>query len=138
MITQYGMGTELMSKQLPSDDYSMSDNTRRMIDDEMQYLTDLAHRRAMKLVADNRPLLEAFAFMLLENEVLEREDITRLVSTYRGQTRRGRRQAAGQGPRARSPGDAAVEAERPPRPPSNLRGHVRANRSRRRRRGGSR
>ena len=46
MITQYGMGTELTSKQLPADDYSMSDHTRRMIDEEQQYLTDLAHRRA--------------------------------------------------------------------------------------------
>jgi cell division protease FtsH len=85
MVTMYGMGTELMSKQLPSDDYSMSDHTRRMIDEEQQYLTDLAHRRAMKLVAENRTLLEAFAFTLLENEVLEREDIERLVGAYQGQ-----------------------------------------------------
>jgi ATP-dependent Zn protease len=74
-----------MSKQLPADDYSMSDHTRRMVDEEQQYLTDLAHRRAMKLVAENRTLLEAFAFTLLENEVLEREDIERLVGAYKGQ-----------------------------------------------------
>jgi cell division protease FtsH len=86
MVTQYGMGTELASKQLPADDYSMSDHTRRMVDEEQQYLTDLAHRRAMKLVAENRTLLEAFAFTLLENEVLEREDIERIVGAYRGQT----------------------------------------------------
>ncbi len=84
MVTQYGMGTELMSKQLPADDYSMSDNTRRMVDEEQQYLTDLAHRRAMKLVAENRTLLEAFAFTLLENEVLERDDIELLVGRYMG------------------------------------------------------
>ena len=84
MVTQYGMGTELMSKQLPADDYSMSDATRRMVDEEQQYLTDLAHRRAMKLVAENRTLLEAFAFTLLENEVLEREDIERIVGAYTG------------------------------------------------------
>jgi cell division protease FtsH len=86
MITVYGMGTELASKQLPADDYSMSDHTRRMVDEEQQYLTDLAHRRAAKLVAENRTLLEAFAYTLLENEVLEREDIERLVSRYKGQT----------------------------------------------------
>src|SRR5215204_478569 len=86
MITLYGMGTELASKQLPADDYSMSDHTRRMVDEEQQYLTDLAHRRAAKLVAENRTLLEAFAFTLLENEVLEREDIERLVAVYKGQT----------------------------------------------------
>src|SRR5215208_5364656 len=85
MVTQYGMGTELQSKQLPADDYSMSDATRRVIDEEQQYLTDLAHRRAIKLVHENRTLLEAFAFTLLENEVLEREDIERLVAVYKGQ-----------------------------------------------------
>ena len=85
MVTQYGMGTELESKQLPADDYSMSDATRRMIDEEQQYLTDLAHRRAARLVAANRTLLEAFAFTLLENEVLERDDIERLVASYKGE-----------------------------------------------------
>jgi cell division protease FtsH len=86
MVTMYGMGTELVSKQLPADDYAMSDHTRRMVDEEQQYLTDLAHRRALKLVAENRTLLEAFAFTLLQNEVLEREDIEQLVRAYRGQT----------------------------------------------------
>jgi cell division protease FtsH len=84
MVTQYGMGTELASKQLPADDYSMSDHTRRTIDEEQQYLTDLAHRRAMKIVGENRELLEALAQTLLENEVLERDDITRLVAEHRG------------------------------------------------------
>ncbi len=83
MVTQYGMGTELASKQLPSDDYSMSDHTRRMVDEEQQYLTDLAHRRAMTIVGDNRELLDALAHTLLENEVLEREDIERLVAEHR-------------------------------------------------------
>jgi len=83
MVTQYGMGTELQSKQLPADDYSMSDHTRRSIDEEQQYLTDLAHRRALKLVSENRTLLEAFAFTLLDKEVIEREDIERIVAAYR-------------------------------------------------------
>jgi cell division protease FtsH len=95
MITDYGMGTELQSKQLPAGDYSMSDATRRMIDEEQQYLTDLAHRRAMKLVDENRALLEALASTLLENEVLEREDIERIVA------------ANGAGSAAEQQGDAA-------------------------------
>jgi cell division protease FtsH len=84
MVTQYGMGTELMSKQIPTDDYSMSDSTRRVVDEEQQYITDLAHRRALALVSENRTLLEAFAFTLLQNEVLEREDIERIVGSYMG------------------------------------------------------
>src|SRR5829696_7740352 len=84
MVTQYGMGTELMSKQVPTEDYSMSDYTRRQVDEEQQYLTDLAHRRALKMVGDNRPLLETLANTLLENEVLERDDIERIVGGYLG------------------------------------------------------
>ena len=84
MVTQYGMGTELMSKQVPTDDYSMSDYTRRQVDEEQQYLTDLAHRRALKMVNENQPLLQSLAHTLLENEVLEREDIDRLMADYRG------------------------------------------------------
>jgi cell division protease FtsH len=83
MVTQYGMGTELNSKQLPADDYSMSDYTRREVDEEQQYLTDLAHRRALKMVAENRPLLETLAQTLLLNEVLERDDIEQIVGDYR-------------------------------------------------------
>jgi cell division protease FtsH len=82
MVTDYGMGTELQSRQLPADDYSMSDATRRMIDEEQQYITDLAHRRATQLVSENRPLLVALALTLLENEILERDDIERLVNAY--------------------------------------------------------
>jgi ATP-dependent Zn protease len=115
MVTEYGMGTELQSKQLPADDYSMSDHTRRMIDEEQQYLTDLAHRRALKLVSENRTLLEAFAFTLLENEVLEREDIERLVAAYRRDGGEDPEQVArGTGAEPGRPTVAAAEAVDPP------------------------
>ena len=63
MVTQYGMGTELQSKQLPADDYSMSDATRR--DDRRGAAVPRPTWRTAarcKLVAENRTLLEAFAF----------------------------------------------------------------------------
>ena len=72
----------------------MSDATRRSIDEEQQFIADQAHRRALELVAQNRALLESFASTLLENEVLEREDIERLVSEYRGGDQNGRPAAA--------------------------------------------
>ena len=112
MVTQYGMGTELATKQLPADDYSMSDHTRRMIDEEQQYLTDLAHRRAMKIVGENRELLEALAKTLLENEVLERDDITRLVAEHRGTPGPGREGALRTAARARRRHGGRVEAAR--------------------------
>jgi cell division protease FtsH len=90
MVVQYGMGSELKSKQLPAEDYSMSDATRRMIDEEQQFIADEAHRRALGIVSKHRPLLEAFAATLLDKEVLERDDIDRLVSEYHGNLADGR------------------------------------------------
>src|SRR4051794_21501647 len=83
MVAEYGMGTELMSRRLPMDDYPVSDATRRTVDDEQQHLTDLAYRRAQSLVEEHRGLLDAFAEYLLESEVLERKDIERIVARYR-------------------------------------------------------
>ena len=89
MITEFGMGAELYSKSLPTEDYSMSDSTRQRVDEEQLEITDSAHRRAAKLVSDNRLLLEAFAHTLLDKEVLERADIEKLVKAHLG-TREGR------------------------------------------------
>jgi ATP-dependent Zn protease len=69
---------------LPTDDYSVSDNTRRIVDEEQQEITDLAYRRAQALIAANRDLLEALAQGLLEREILEREDISAIVSAHSG------------------------------------------------------
>ncbi|MDQ4048798.1 MAG: AAA family ATPase, partial [Actinomycetota bacterium] len=82
MVTDYGMGTGRSSKQLPADDYSMADATRRLIDEEQQFIADQAHRRALKLVSEHRALLEAFARTLLQNEVLERGDIDGLMAEH--------------------------------------------------------
>jgi cell division protease FtsH len=91
MVTDYGMGTGLISKQLPAGDYSMADATRRLIDEEQQFIADQAHRRALKLVSGHRALLEAFAATLLENEVLERGDIDLLMAEHEdAQPPRGR------------------------------------------------
>ncbi len=84
MVTDYGMGSQLHSKQLPAGDYSMSDHTRQLVDEEQQFIADQAHRRAQRMIAEHRPLLEAFAQTLLHNEVLERDDIERLVKEHEG------------------------------------------------------
>ncbi len=92
MVTDYGMGSsQLQSKQLPAGDYSMSDHTRRLIDEEQQFIADQAHRRALRMISEHRPLLEAFAATLLDKEVLEREDIERLVTRARRRPKRAPR-----------------------------------------------
>jgi cell division protease FtsH len=82
MVAEYGMGTHLGSRRLPGDDYSVSDATRRMVDEEQQELTDLAWRRARKLIDEHRDALEALALALLENEVLEREQIEAIMAEH--------------------------------------------------------
>src|SRR5689334_15267822 len=59
MVAEYGMGTQIGSRRLPADDYSVSDATRRLLDEEQQELTDLAMRRARRLIEENRDKLEA-------------------------------------------------------------------------------
>ncbi len=85
MVTDYGMGSQMQSKQQPSSDYAMSDATRRLLDEEQQFIADQAHRRALALVAEHRPLLEALAKSLLVNEALERADIDKLVAQHEGE-----------------------------------------------------
>ena len=80
MVTEYGMGTGLVSRRLPPDDYSISDATRRLIDDEQQHITDLAFRRAHVLLEEHRPILDELAGTLLQQESLERQDIERIVA----------------------------------------------------------
>ncbi len=82
MVTDYGMGTAISSRRVPVDDYSVSEHSRRLVDEEQQELTDEAWRRAKKLIEANRPLLNAFAEHLLSHEVLEREDIEQLLADY--------------------------------------------------------
>src|SRR5438270_1488753 len=86
MVTEYGMGTTISSRRLPVDDYSVSEASRRIVDEEQQELTDLAFRRAQQLIGANRPLLDAFAELLLSNEVLERGDIEEIVQAYHAGT----------------------------------------------------
>src|SRR4051812_31562457 len=83
MVSEYGMGTMISSRRMPADDYSVSEATRRTIDEEQQELTDLAARRARKLIEENRHVLEEIAGELLAHEVLERETIEAIMARHR-------------------------------------------------------
>ena len=85
MVAEYGMGTRLQSRRLPADDYSISEATRRVIDEEQLELTDLAYRRALALIVANRDMVEALAQTLLEHEALDRKDLERVVDGRRAQ-----------------------------------------------------
>jgi cell division protease FtsH len=48
-------------------------------DEEQQHLADQAMRTALRLVREHRDKVDALAFELLRNEVVERADIERLM-----------------------------------------------------------
>ena len=83
MIAEYGMGNSMSSRRLAIDEYQISDNTRRLVDDEQADITDVAYRHAHRLISQHRGMLEEFATTLLAQEVLEREHIEKIVGKTR-------------------------------------------------------
>jgi cell division protease FtsH len=79
MIAEYGMGNSMSSRRLAIDEYAISDNTRRLVDEEQADITDVAYRHAHRLIVGNRDLLDRLANALLDQEVLARDDLDRIV-----------------------------------------------------------
>lgn len=52
-----------------------SDDTAKLIDEEIQKLIENAYQRAKEIIIQNRPNLETLAHLLLEKEVIFREDV---------------------------------------------------------------
>src|SRR3954449_11104596 len=79
MVHDYAMGTTITSRRVSHEGGLVSDRTRELRDEEQQHLTDEAMRGAMKLILEHRDKLDDLARSLLDNEVLEREDINRIM-----------------------------------------------------------
>jgi cell division protease FtsH len=77
MIHDYAMGTGMGPMRVLSD--VSSEATRRVHDEEIRELADEAFRAALSILDANRPQLDQLALTLLSNEVLEREDIDRVL-----------------------------------------------------------
>jgi cell division protease FtsH len=77
MVREYAMGTG--SSALPAMGDVASEATRRVYDAEVRELADEAFRSATALLDTHREQLDDLATTLLENEVLERDDIRRIM-----------------------------------------------------------
>jgi cell division protease FtsH len=77
MVREYAMGTA--STSLPALGDGTAEATRRLHDAEVRELADEAFRAAIAVIDSHRPQLDALATTLLKNEVLEREDISRIM-----------------------------------------------------------
>ena len=81
MVHEYAMGTSLTSLQVNAEGGAVSDRTRQLRDEEQQHLADQAMRAGdAGSSASSRDKLDALAFALLRNEVLERAEIDRIMA----------------------------------------------------------
>jgi AFG3 family protein len=71
-VSFYGMQNEQFNK-------PYSDDTASMIDEEVRRLVNTQYERAQKLLEERRKELEILANQLLENEVLLKSDVERLI-----------------------------------------------------------
>jgi cell division protease FtsH len=78
MVHDYSMGTAGVGRS-PDGDVRLSETTLRIRDEERQDLIEQGRREATKLIVAHRALLDALAAELLENEVLERDSIERIM-----------------------------------------------------------
>jgi cell division protease FtsH len=80
MIHEWAMGTSVSALQIAAEGGAVSDRTRELRDAEQQHLAEEAMRRAVKLITTYRAYLDQLAGALLRQEVLEREDIERIMA----------------------------------------------------------
>jgi len=78
MVHDYAMGTATVGRS-PDGDVRLSETTLRIRDEERNDLIEEARRGATKLILAHRAQLDALAGELLENEVLERKAIERIM-----------------------------------------------------------
>jgi cell division protease FtsH len=78
MVHDFAMGTGGVGRS-PEGDVRLSETTLRIRDEERQELIEEARRAAQKMIVAHRAQLDALAEELLENEVLERDGIEKIM-----------------------------------------------------------
>jgi cell division protease FtsH len=78
MVFELGMGEGAVSRTMRADNYALSEETKRLRDEEQARLTDYAYGEALRIVAKHRALLDRVADALLEKETLTRDELLEL------------------------------------------------------------
>jgi len=87
MVFEWGMGEAVTSRTMRADNYSLSEETKRLRDQEQSALTDHAYSEALRLVTKHRALLDRVAGALLEKETLSREELLELFGDTEPESR---------------------------------------------------
>jgi len=94
MVREYGMSEKLgpitfererrpmfIEAVMPPSTKDYSETTAQEIDREVALLAERAHRRAREVLEKQRPILEKVAALLLEKEVLEGDDLRKILNS---------------------------------------------------------
>jgi cell division protease FtsH len=87
MVFEYGMGETVSSRTLRADNYALSEETKRLRDEEQARLTDGAFQDAIRLIGKHRAHLDRLASALLEHETLNRDELDELLADLEPESR---------------------------------------------------
>jgi cell division protease FtsH len=87
MVFEYGMSETVTSRTMRADNYALSEETKRIRDQEQGRLTDAAFNEAVRLLTKHRASLDRVASALLQKETLGREEMLELVEGVQAESR---------------------------------------------------
>jgi cell division protease FtsH len=87
MVFEWGMSDTVSSRTMRTDNYALSESTKRLRDEEQALLTDGAYEEAVRLLRKHRAPLDRIAAALLEKETLVREELQALVADVEPESR---------------------------------------------------
>jgi cell division protease FtsH len=87
MVFEYGMAEVVSSRTMRADNYALSEETKRVRDQEQAHLTDDAYDEAERLLNKHRPALDRIAHALLEKETLDRVELEQLLTDVNPESR---------------------------------------------------
>ena len=79
MVFEYGMSESVTSRTMRADNYALSEETKRVRDQEQALLTDGAFAEAVRLLQKHRLALDRVATALLQKETLVRDEVLELL-----------------------------------------------------------
>ncbi len=87
MVFEYGMSDTVASRTMRADNYALSEETKRLRDQEQARLTDGAFSEAVRLLTKHRAALDRIASALLQKETLVREEMLELLAGIQPESR---------------------------------------------------
>ena len=87
MVFEWGMSDVVTSRTMRADNYALSEETKRVRDNEQARLTDDAYGEAVRLIEKHRSSLDRLSQALLEKETLMREEVLLLLTDVEAESR---------------------------------------------------